>query len=67
MSRKDNWNRQHYDYTTVRTKYDIKERARAMATYRKLSLTSYIVHALMKQIRKDEKKFREELLKKLPE
>ena len=67
MSRKDDWNRRVYDYTTLRTKYDIKERARAMAAYTGLSLTAYITRALMKQMRKDEKKYRKELLKKLPE
>lgn len=66
MSRKDDWNRKVYDYTTLRTKYDIKERARAMAGYVGLSLTAYITRALMKQVRKDEEKYREELLKKLP-
>lgn len=66
MSRKDDWNRRRYDYTTLRTKYDIKERAQAMSGYVGLSLTAYITRALMKQVRKDEEKYRTELLKKLP-
>lgn len=65
MSRKDDWNRKHYDYTTLRTKYDIKKRAQHVASMRNMSLNAYIVKTLMKQIRRDEHEIKENLLNKI--
>lgn len=55
MSYKDDWNRKHYDYTTLRTKYDIKKRVSQVAAYKNMSLNAYIISCIMKQLRKDEK------------
>lgn len=54
MSRKDDWNREHYDLITLRTKYNVKERITQQSKRRDMSINRYIVTAVMKQLRRDE-------------
>ena len=65
MSRKDDWNRKHYDYTTLRTKYDIKKRAQQVAGLKGISLNAYVTKTLIKQLRRDEQEFKASLLDKI--
>lgn len=65
MSKKDDWNRKHYDYTTLRTKFDIKKRIEIVAGLKNTSMNAYITKAVMKQVRKDEKEIKENLIDRI--
>jgi hypothetical protein len=65
LSRKDEWNRKHYDYTTLRTKYDIKERIRTQSEIQNISLNAYITTAIINQLKTDEAALKNAIINKI--